>query len=192
MLRSITCLLFVLFLTVTTVFLPSSTIAASASRQQPQNAAPLGLELGYANLASVKEIIGNQTKLVDAGNNLYSNGPMLESNGKGLDVDGLSSVLFIFDNNQILVGVVMTFPKNPKATYATLAKKYKPVMNKIDNFMNNGYARLSKGDSFIELDAPHLSFEMEVRYLTKKLMADFKQKSAGNEAKKKQKKADQL
>lgn len=192
MFRTITCLLAALLFAIPTLSLTSSAIAATSSRPQPQNAAPLGLELGYATLTSVKEKIGGVARLEDAGTNEYSNGPMLKSDGKGLDVDGLSSALFVFDSNQILVGVVMTLPKSAKETYATLAKKYKPVEKKIDNFMNYGYARLSKGDSFIEVDAPHLSFEMEVRYLTKKLMADFKQKSVSNETKKKQKKANQL
>jgi hypothetical protein len=181
-----------LFLTTTGLYSPSFAIAASASRAQPLNAAPLGLELGYANVVSVKEKIGSLTKLSDVGTNQYSGGPMLTSDGQGLDVEGLSSVLFIFDNNQVLAGVVMTMPKSAKETYATLAKKYKPVENKIDGFMDYGYARLSKGDSFIEVDAPHLSFDMEVRYLTKKMMANFKQQSANSNAKKKKKKADQL
>jgi hypothetical protein len=187
--RKIVHLMFVTLLMSTSIAVAANT---NTSRTQPQNAAPLGLEIGYANLASVKEKIGRITKLDDAGINQYSGGPMLISDGKGLDVDGLSSVSFIFDNNQILAGVVMKLPKNAKETFATLAKKYKPAENKIDSFMDYGYARLSKGDSFIEVDAPHLSFEMEVRYLTKKLMASFKQQTTNSDAKKKKKKEDQL
>lgn len=61
--------------------------------------------------------------------------------------------------------------KSPVTVYKTLSGKYKTVSNKIDSFMNYGSARLVKGDSFIEIDAPHLSLSMEVRYLTKAFMA---------------------
>lgn len=170
----------------------TSFASGNPSRPHPQNAAPLGLEVGYATMAAVKEKIGAVARLNDAGTNQYTNGPMLQCDGNALEIEGLNSILFIFDSNRILAGVIMTMQKNVKETYATLSKKYKPVQNKIDNFMGYGYARLMKGDSFVEIDAPHLSFEMEVRYLTKRLMADFNRQSASDEAKKKQKKADQL
>jgi hypothetical protein len=48
------------------------------------------------------------------------------------------------------------------------------------------------GDSLIEIDSPHLAFTMEVRYLTKQLMADFKQQSAEQENRKKQEKSDKM
>ena len=162
------------------------------SRDQPVNAAPLGLEVGYANLAGVKEKLGAVTRLEDKGINQYTNGVMLASNGEGVGVDGLSSLLLIFDKENVLAGVVMTLPKNTKDVFEKLSGKYKPVENRIDNFMNYGYARLEKGDSWVEVDSQHLSFEMDVRYLTKQLMADFKRQSAEDNARKQQEQSDKL
>lgn len=162
------------------------------SRDQPLNAAPLGVEIGFANVQGLKEKVGSVTSLKEKGINSYSGGTMFESNGEGLGVEGLSNVLFIFDKNSVLAGVIMTLPKGAKDTFATLSKKYQTVDNKIDNFMNYGYARLSKGESLIEIDSPHLSFTMEVRYLTKQLMTDFNQQSAEQEARKKQEKSDKM
>jgi len=52
--------------------------------------------------------------------------------------------------------------------------------------MNNGFARLEKGDSVIEIDSPHMSFTMEVRYLTKGFLSAFN-KTTNSEAESKQK-----
>ena len=183
--------------TETTASTPAQSVAkvenkALISREQPQNAAPLGLEIGYANLDGVKAHLGSVTRLQDQGTNEYSGGAVLVSDGAGTGVEGLSNLLLIFDKQNILVGVVMTVPKNPKEVLGQLASKYKTVDNRIDTFMNKGYARLQKGDSLIEIDAPHLSFQMEIRYLTKKLMADYLQRSKDNEKQKKQEQTNKL
>lgn len=152
------------------------------SRDPPSNAAPLGLELGYANIDGVKETIGSTATLQDNGTNQFSGGPMLISDGAGLGVEGLSSVLLVFDKSDVLVGMVMTLPKAPADMLKKLSTKYSVVDNRIDSFMDKGYARLAKGDSLVEIDAPHLSFTMEVRYLTKQLMADFQMQRSEAEA----------
>jgi hypothetical protein len=108
------------------------------SRDLPLNAAPLGVEIGFANVQGLKEKVGSVTSLKEKGINSYSGGTMFESNGEGLGVEGLSNVLFIFDKNSVLAGVIMTLPKGAKDTFATLSKKYQTVDNKIDDFMNYG------------------------------------------------------
>ncbi len=174
------------------VAVPATQQELLASREPSANAAPLGLEIGFANLAGVKHKLGGMTNLESVGTNEYSEGPMLRSSGEGLGVDGLSQLLLIFDKDNVLVGVVMTLPKAPKDVLQKLSEKYQVVDNRIDAFMNNGYARLGKGESLIEIDAPHLSFTMEVRYLTQKLMADYQQKSAAANAKQRQEQVNKL
>lgn len=95
------------------------------AREPAQNAAPLGVEVGYANMAGVKEKLGSVTTLQEQGINQFSDGPMLASNGEGLGVDGMTHVLFIFDKKNVLAGVVMTLPKGPKNVFAKLSTKYK-------------------------------------------------------------------
>lgn len=167
-------------------------LIASLAHAAGGNAAPFGMEVGVATQAQVKASIGAKSKLQDKGINKYTMGRMLGTDGAGLEVDGVQSVLFIFDKNDVLAGAILTMTKDPKGLYSMLSGKYKTVSNRIDNFMNFGYARLEKGDSWVEIDAPHLSFEMEVRYVTKALLAAFNQTSSQEEQTKQKNKASAL
>ncbi len=96
---------------------------------------------------------------------------MVSTDGSALGVEGVQSVLFIFDKSDVLAGVLVTMPKDPVGIFKTLSTKYKVVSNRIDSFMKYGSARLEKGASVVDIDAPHLSFSMEVRYMTKSFVA---------------------
>lgn len=156
-----------------------------------QNAAPLGLELGVADMSQVKKDVGSKTTLSPNGVNKYSHGPMLESNGNGLGIDGLTDIVFIFDTKNKLAGVLMTLPKQEsfgdmensgfKKVYKSLSSKYKIVKKNIQ-FVGDSYALFKQGDSVVELNAPHLSFDMQVNYLTNSLSASFKDKSTKENA----------
>ena len=117
---------------------------------------------------------------------------MFRTDGAGLDVAGLKNVLLIFAPDELLQAVLMTFPKDPKGAFPLLRQKYRVVENHIDGFLNRGTARLEKGDSWIEIDAPHLSFEMEIRYLSKAFQAAYEKRTAERERDEQRRKADQL
>lgn len=140
----------------------------NATQAPAINAAPLGLELGKATVADVKARIPNAA---DVGQNKYSKGKQMSASGNGLDVEGLKQVVLVFDKSEVLVAVEMNMNKDAKGTGTILASKYKLVQNDIDSFMNYGYARFEKGDSFIDLNAQHLSFDMTVTYGTKTFMS---------------------
>ena len=71
----------------------------------------------------------------------------------------------------------MTLPKSVKPTFEMLRKKYTLVSKQIP-FVGDSSARFSQGASVILLDAPHLSFEMTLSYLSETLLAAFKTRSA--------------
>lgn len=165
-----------------TVFgLIALTMSAVASAE---NAAPYGFELGVATLSEVKNDLTNSR---DEGTNPYSRGPMLRASGGG--VDGVQDVLFIFNPDQVLAGVVVTMNKDPVSTMKTLQKKYKMTSNHVDGFMNKGNADFVKGDSIIKLEAPHMSFTQTVSYLTKNLLASY-MSSVRDEAAQRQRRKD--
>jgi hypothetical protein len=161
-----------------------------SSNSFAQNAAPFGLELGVATYAQVKQQVGDKTDLADAGTNKFSGGKMLGGNGDGLGMAVLSEVTFIFDRADKLAGVMMTLPKDSfKPTLKALSAKYK-LVNSVVPFVGNASAKLKQGDSIIKLDAPHLSFEMQVLYLTDSLNQAFQQKSSSERTTKEKRQAD--
>jgi hypothetical protein len=157
-------------------------VVASAAFARPGaaragNAAPLGQEIGVATLTSVQLTVGKATSLADGGVNKFTGGRMLSGDGKGLGIDGITKITFIFDKGSVLQGVIMTLPKNFKPTYEMLRKKYTPISRQIP-FVGDTNARFSQGASVIELNAPHMSFEMTLSYLSETLLASFKTRSA--------------
>lgn len=154
----------------------SMNVAAIANPNS--NAAPFGMELGHATLDMVRSSLGNKTDLKNEGTNKYTYGPMLSSDGSGLGIDGLSKVVFIFSKSDVLQGVIMTMVHNAmnhdaENVFNILSRKYSVISNNIDSFMDNGSARLSEGDSIIVVEAPGMSFSMDISYVTKELDRSF-------------------
>ena len=77
---------------------------------------------------------------------------------------------------------VLRPPENPKP------QKYKMTSNRVDSFMNNGNAEFVKGDSVIQLVAPHLSFQQHILYATKGMYATFRGNMNESSAQKQQRK----
>jgi hypothetical protein len=162
----------------------------SYSNAFAQNAAPFGQELGLSTYAQVKQQVGGKTPLSDVGTNKFSGGKMLQGDGDGLGIEGLSGVTFIFDKSDKLAAVTLTLPKDSfKPTLGALSAKYKLIEKQVP-FVGNASARLQQGDSVIELDAPHMSFEMTVLYATKSLKQAFSQQSGNERAAKEKRQAD--
>jgi hypothetical protein len=156
------------------------------------NATPFGVEVGVAKLLEVQKQIGSQASLKQTGINRYSGGKMFEADGSSLNIEGVETVTLIFDQSDILAGVLVSMPKDPKALVKTFSGKYKLISNRVNDFMNNGYAKFQKGDTIIEINAPHMSFNMEVRYITTRLMTAFLQQSTAETEAKQKRKSDSL
>ena len=136
----------------------------------PGEVAPLGFAIGKATRDMVIEGLKGKTTLTDEGTNRYSHGAMLEGPGEGLGIDNLSEILFVFNEQDKLVGVRLTFLKDPldkgfEKLLGYLSGKYSLVSKEIP-FVGNKSARLKQGDVVIELIAPHLSFTLTVLYMT--------------------------
>lgn len=149
------------------------------------NVAPLGLEVGVADLATVKNKLGGQTRLREDGINKWTGGPMLKGDGEGLGIDGLQEILFIFDPQRKLQGVVMTMDKGRFGDVRGFLKAKYETVREVVPFVGNAYARYRSGDSIAEIDAPHLSFSMEVRYLSNALLKHYQAASAEEENRRK-------
>jgi hypothetical protein len=107
-----------------------------------------------------------QYSATQIGTNRYNNGHMYEVAAGSIDFDGLQKVIVVFDAKNSLAGVDARFPKE-KFDYLNqaLSKKYKLVNRQIP-FVGDKVATYKDGNSKIILDAPHMSFQMNMTYLT--------------------------
>lgn len=156
------------------------------------NVAPLGLEIGVADFATVKNRLGGQTRLRDGGVNKWTGGSMLQSDGEGLDIEGLQEIRFIFGKDDKLDGVVMTLGRDRLGEVAAaLRKKYQPVRENFP-FVGDASATYRQGDSLVKIHAPHLSFSMEVLYLTRRFDQAFNKGASTEEAERRRRQADKF
>jgi hypothetical protein len=148
---------------------------------------PLGLELGVATYAQVKQQVGSKTSLSGGGTNKYSGGKMLQGNGSGLGVEGLSEITFIFDEADTLAAVLMTLPEDSFGlTLKALSRKYKLVSKELH--LGGSSAHLRQDNSVI--DIKETFFNTTVSYMTKKFNLAFSQQSSNERAAAQKRQAD--
>lgn len=160
-----------------TLLSPFICVAAFAA-----NAAPLGFELGTATLAGVKSKVSSTAQLQEGVSSL-SGGKLLSGNGRGLGIEGLSAIIFVFDDVETLVGVIMSMSKGGfeqeglKRVVAALDKKYKAVEKRLP-MVGDVYVKYVQGASLIQVEAPHMSFDFDVTYTTTVLAKQIQSKAS--------------
>jgi hypothetical protein len=160
-------------------------IAMALSQSAFAGVKVLGFEIGVSTVSEVEISLKKQTKVEDAGTNKFSNGKMLKTNGVSYEIDGLNSVTYIFDDQNKLMGVIMDMSKHKfDSVNSYLSSKYKLVSQQRP-FVGDQFARFKAENVTIEESAPHMGFNMEVRYVRNDLLAKFNQKTAKEEQQKK-------
>lgn len=149
---------------------------------------PLGFELGKATIEDVQ----NTYKTTEAGISAYTEGKMLNVDAYEVGLQDLQKVLFIFNSDGTLSVVDMTFRKTKfDELYGQLNKKYKLVKKQIP-FVGNKYAEYKNGKSTVKLDAPHMSFELDVIYGQNSFFKNMKEVNNRQEQQRKDKQASML
>ena len=142
----------------------------------------LGFEIGVTTVEQLRETLSKKTQLEPSGTNKDSGGEMLKTEGAAYDIEGLTSVLYVFDDQKKLAGVFMDMGKHRfDAIFQFLSKKYK-VSAQQRPFVGDQFASFRPADALIEMDAPHLGFTMEVRYIRNDLLQKFKAQSKAEAA----------
>lgn len=150
--------------------------------------APFGLEIGKTEIKDVKSKYGAKR----TGTNDYSKGEMYELDVGDLGFQGLKRCTAIFDKDGKLAAILATLSKNRfDELFKTLRGKYELHSSEIP-FVGNKSAQFRDGSTRIMLDAPHMSFDMEMSYVRNDLWRAYQEKSRQGERKKKQKEAAQL
>jgi hypothetical protein len=149
----------------------------------------LGFEIGISTVDQVRSTLAKQTKIKGEDVNKWTGGPQFITDGSPFEIRGLKNVQYIFDEQKKLTAIIMTMGKDSfDSVYKAVSAKYK-VVSQERPFVGNQYAKLKSQDSIIEIDAPHMGFEMEVRYIRDDLIKKFNEQSSAEEQAKKKKEA---
>jgi len=142
---------------------------------------PFGLEIGKPVTGDLKARYGGKP----VGINKYSGGKMQELDVSKLLFEGLKSALLIEGKDGRLLAVICKLDKSRfNSVLESLKVKYKAVSSSIP-FVGDKLALFSDGDTEITLNAPHLSFAMDLAYVHKDFMKVYKEQSAEEERQKK-------
>jgi len=163
---------------------------------QAADVAPLGFPVGKATRSQVEAGLKGKVSLKPLGTNKYSLGPMLQAPGRGLELEGLNEVLFVFDQKDVLVAVQMKFAKdfmNERfhKLYGYLRQKY-PVTEKSIPHVGDSWVVFRTGNVVIELDAPHMRFVMTLLYMTSDFEKHFRSAQQEERRNKKRREAEKL
>lgn len=167
------------------------TLGCVSSSVFAANAAPFGEEVGVSKCANVRKDLASKVNFEENGTNKYTGGVMYIGNAENLGFDDAKSVLLICDKSDILAGLQLTLDKgsmegNFNKYNKMLKAKYKQVKI-INPFVGDKYAKYTQGNSSVELDSPHMSFDMTITYATNQLLQSYKTTSnSENNAKQKQ------
>ncbi|WFE68502.1 hypothetical protein P8S54_09865 [Thiomicrospira sp. R3] len=152
------------------------------------NPSPFGLTLEKTTVAEMQAKYSAQP----TGTNRYSNGPMFELTPGQLGVDGMKSALVIFDQNNTLVGVLTTFPKHRFDSLHGLLRGLYNVESSQIPFVGDKRVVLREGSTRITLDAPHLSFDLEMNYIADRLQQRFEAEQRREQEEKRKREAGNL
>lgn len=139
----------------------------------------VGFEIGTSTVQQVKsQLVKQQAKILDSMTNKFTGGPQFKTDGGGYDIESLSEVVYIFDKDQKLAAVLMVMDKGRfDEIFNFLAGKYKTTA-KQRPFVGDMFARFKAKGTIIELEAPHLGFNMQANYIRDDLYQQFNAQTA--------------
>ena len=148
--------------------------------------APFGLEIGKATVADAEKMYRIEKTVVKNNFTTYKV-PVNQVN-----FDGLKELAISFNEKGVLIGVIAKLPKSQfKSIHDSLSKKYKVVSQEIP-FVGDSSAEYASGSTVVLLNAPHLSFDLEMGYIQKNTLSIAKAQKEAKEAAKKKAQEDQL
>ncbi|HYG87219.1 MAG TPA: hypothetical protein VD978_13255 [Azospirillum sp.] len=131
---------------------------------------PLGIPLG-ATVDEAQAVLAD-SPMSETGISTYTKGPIFTVSGVGLNVQDLQQVTLIFDKERRLAALQMTmsaggFGKPGYDRVLGYLKSQYPLKSNANPSVGNKFSLFETKDARVELDAPHMSFDMTVTYMTK-------------------------
>lgn len=146
----------------------------------------LGVEIGVSTEDQVRQALSKTTQITELGSNAYSDGNMFSTSGEPYDIQGLKKVSYVFDQQRRLTAVFLNLGNDRfNSVFAALAGKYKLISKQVPH-VGDRSAHFSSSDCAIEIDSPHMSFNLTVSYSSFEFRKAYDVRSkAAAEAKKK-------
>lgn len=161
---------------------------ATASFSAWAGTTAFGLELRKSTLEEAQQRFGGQA----SGINKFSNGPMLEVSPAKVNFEGLSELTLIFGEDKKLVAILATMEKHRfDAVHNMLKGKYKVSQSKLP-FVGNKSVTYGSGEDEVELNAPHMSFDMTLTYYTRQFLKSYRSVTTKESKQKSNSEASQL
>ncbi|HAS8352974.1 TPA: hypothetical protein I7721_17960 [Vibrio vulnificus] len=122
---------------------------------------------------------------------ISENGNVLTLNEKNIPLDDVSSVVVALENDKVKA-VLLAIRKNKFDYFYNLLKgKYKLTKKEIP-YVGNKYVSFIKDDVIISLDAPHLSFKMDLLYIDREYDKSLKKRQKEKKENEKKQDSEQL
>lgn len=122
---------------------------------------------------------------------ISENGNVLTLNEKNIPIDNVSSAVVALENNKVKAVLLVIQKSKFDYFYNLLKGKYKLTKKEIP-YVGNKYASFIKDDVIILLDAPHLSFEMDLLYIDREYDKALKKRQKEKKENEKKQDSEQL
>ena len=142
-------------------------ISVSASASPSANATPFGLEIGIATCDAARAKLGQAKET-----NLGGTDVLLTAVDPSAFYEGATKASVRCDGGKVIAIQIEASKggmgsEGSRGVYANLSKKYKLVAGGPMPQLGDGNARFVAGNSIIEQNAPHVSFEFTLTYYEK-------------------------
>lgn len=152
------------------------------------DASVAGLQLGKTTIQELQ----NKYDVEMSGINEWSKGEMYTINKNDIAIEGLKDATAIFSKDGKLEAVLLTISDYRFDDLAkSLKKKYK-VVKSVKPFVGDALLKLKDGNTTIELNDPHMSFDMTLSYIQDDFEKSYQKQSKAKQRQKQDAEADLL
>ena len=156
---------------------------------EDEGVGPFGLVLGQSSPSVLADRFPSASH---RGISTWTRGALYQVPGSELPLQGAKHAVFVFDLDEQLDAAFITIEKRRfHEVMRLLDGQYRRLSASVPH-VGNRHVKWEADDIVIELDAPHLSFEMELQYQTKQFLEQFERGQAEQREQQRQREAEQL
>ena len=131
--------------------------------------APYEMEIGVMTEAELKD----KYPVVDQGISDWVGGPVYTIDPEHLNATGIDQATVILNREFIVVAVILDLPKSSFERYHSYTAEKYNLISKDLPFVGDQKAYYSDGTSQIWLEAPHMGFGMQIKFLDETFIEAF-------------------